>query len=290
MRPNTKYKQCVMIGIIFYSITVFTGCDSPVDNTDDDSTIHWTVENSPYIVEDNLVIEKGTKLMIEPGVTVAFKTARGLIIRGELSAIGTEKDSIIFTFSPDTSFVGFKEYWRGFKFDSCGTNTKLEYCFFKGYLSDEFAIICDNSSPTFKHCIFPSFTPHIETGGGIILCIHNSFPSIEYSRLSMGGFKTACVACANPSELINLDQSNPKLIQNDFYISNDGYAVVAGGFLDGNYINIWTGGGTSEIDTSLGNPVDKIGDGIFSTCSRSCINVDGVKNPLNEPNFPVAGF
>lgn len=58
-------------------------------------------------------------------------------------------------------------------------------------------------------------------------------------------------------------------------------AVAGGGFLDGNYINIHP----DKIDTSLGTPVDEVGDGIFTTTSESCINVDGITNPRATPHF-----
>jgi len=256
------------------------------ENNCKNDVIVWTAENSPYIM-DTFIIEKGIKLIIEPGVTVAFKTGCGLIVKGELSAIGTEADSIIFTASPDTSVVGFRDYWCGVKFDSCESNTRLEYCVFGKYFEMEFVISCDNSSPSFSHCVFPGFVPAIETGGGIIYCIHNSLPRIEYSRLSMYGYKTACVACAEPTEFINPDSSNPSIFQNDFYIYDNGYAVVGGGFLDENYINIWTGQGPNQIDTSLGRPVDEVGDGIFTTTSGSCKNVDGITNPRTNPNYSL---
>jgi len=249
------------------------------------NVIIWNAENSPYVI-NTFTIERGTKLIIEAGVTVAFKTGQKLIVKGKLQAIGTRSAPIKFTVSPDTSVLGYKDYWCGIEFDSCEDNTYLEYSIFEKYWGPEFAILCDNSSPTFNHCVFPGFTPAIETGGGIISCINNSSPRIEYSRLSMYGWYTVCVACAKPTGFINPDSSNPRLFENDFYITNDGYAVAGGGFLNGNYINIQPG----KVDTSLGIPVDEIGDGIFTTNSESCKNVDGITNPRITPHFPDNSF
>ena len=284
----------ICLSFFFILVSTFISCEdttSSVDNTDTTVTI-WTKENSPYVM-DTFIVEKGIKLIIEPGVTVAFKTGCGLIVKGELSAIGTEADSIIFIAYQDT--VYHKVLWGGVKFDSCESNTRLEYCVFKDYYfgtvepwsTDEFAILCDNSSPTFSRCMFLGVFTACETGGGVIRCMNNSSPCVKYSLLYMYGYKTACVACAPTyddlfNEYINPDSSNPSLFQNDFYINDDGYAVAGGGFLNGNYINILL----NKIDTSLGTPVDEVGDGIFTTNSTSCVNVDGITNPRATPHFP----
>jgi len=288
MKQIIHYGGCFVVVIILLLIlmAMFSNCETlrnPVDNSNN-NVIVWKAENSPYVM-DTFIVGKGTKLIIEPGVTVSFKTGCRLIVRGQLSAIGTEADPILFTASPDTSIVGYRDYWCGIRFDSCEANTRLEYCHFEKYMGGEFVLLCDNSSPTFSHCEFPGFVPAIETGGGIIRCMNNSSPRIEHSRLSMYGVKTACVACAEPYEFINPDSSNPRLFQNDFYIGYEGYAVAGGGFLDGNYIEIRKEDGTVEIDTSLGTPVDEFGDGIFTTNSMSCKNVDGITNPRATPYF-----
>lgn len=273
----------ICLSFFFILVSTFISCEdttNPNDNTDTTVTI-WTKENSPYVM-DTFIVEKGVKLIIEPGVTVAFKTGCGLIVKGELSAIGTEADSIIFTASPDTSVVGFRDYWCGVKFDSCENTTRLEYCIFEKYFGVEFVILCDNSSPTFSHCVFPSFVPAVESGGRLIHCVNNSSPLIQYSKLGACDWLSASVACAEPFDFINPDSSNPRLFENDFHIGSNDYAVAGGGFLNGNHINILPG----KVDTSLGTPVDEIGDGIFTTNSTSCVNVDGITNPRATPHFP----
>ena len=277
----------IFLIFFFIQMSTFISCEdttSSVDNTDTTVTI-WTKENSPYVM-DTFIVEKGVKLIIEPGVTVAFKTGCRLIVKGELSAIGTEADSIIFTASPDTSVVGYKDYWMGVRFDSCESNTRLEYCVFEKYAGAEFVILCDNSSPTFSHCKFLGPMLLAESSGRIIYCINNSSPCIEYSRLPGWKYKSSCIACERFIDFVNPDSSNPRIFYNDFYIYDGGYAVVGGGFLNGNYIEIRNRDETTEIDTSLGTPVDEIGDGIFTTNSTSCVNVDGITNPRVTPHFP----
>lgn len=252
--------------------------------TPENKDYDWIVENSPYIITDDYIIDTGDTLTIEPGVTAAFYTYRKLIVRGTLLAIGTEMDSIIFTVEPDPNFIGYKYHWLGVRFDTCSSDTRLEYCIFDRYWGTEFAIYCDNSSPTFSHCVFPLFDPNQETGGGTICCLNDASPRIEYCFIEASGFFGSAIACTKSDNFVNQSNSNPILFYNDIYVYRDAYAVVAGGFLDGNYINYINVNLEVKVDTSLGNPIDEIGDGIFTTTSGTCINVDGITNPAALPN------
>lgn len=73
---------------------------------------------SPYIWEGSLIIEEKAGLTVEPGVIIKFKHSAinqphaRLIVRGEMEAIGTEEEKIIFT--------SFREniYWDGLYFEN----------------------------------------------------------------------------------------------------------------------------------------------------------------------------
>jgi parallel beta-helix repeat protein len=69
----------------------------------------WTIQGSPYIIEGEAFVPYGKNLDIQPGVKVKFKTGNNcdyssenfnvgiLRVRGSLSAIGKEKEKIVFT-------------------------------------------------------------------------------------------------------------------------------------------------------------------------------------------------
>ncbi len=58
----------------------------------------WTLSQSPYVVMDDILVENGATLTIEPGVMVRFNVARNLTIQaGALKAQGTEQSPILFT-------------------------------------------------------------------------------------------------------------------------------------------------------------------------------------------------
>lgn len=47
----------------------------------------WKVDASPYMLRDDLLIERGAELLIEPGVEVKFAPMIGITVRGKLLAI-----------------------------------------------------------------------------------------------------------------------------------------------------------------------------------------------------------
>jgi hypothetical protein len=58
---------------------------------------HWTLDGSPYRVNGNLFVKKGTKLVIDPGVKIIFKGRYWLRLMGGMIAKGTASAMIVFT-------------------------------------------------------------------------------------------------------------------------------------------------------------------------------------------------
>ena len=57
----------------------------------------WKLQDSPFVVINNIIVDVGSTLTIEPGVEVKFGGAFYLSVRGNLSAIGTSAGKIRFT-------------------------------------------------------------------------------------------------------------------------------------------------------------------------------------------------
>ena len=94
---------------------------------------NWTVDNSPYIVTNNLIIQSDDSLIIDPGVEIKFDGNFRFDIFGYLESVGTETDSIIFTKNGD-------DYWMSLNFaDSANDSSKIQY-----------SIIFKNSNCTFS--------------------------------------------------------------------------------------------------------------------------------------------
>lgn len=57
----------------------------------------WTAVNSPYVLTSTIQIPAGITLTIEPGVTVFGKSSAGILVEGNIVAIGTPTVPITFT-------------------------------------------------------------------------------------------------------------------------------------------------------------------------------------------------
>lgn len=66
----------------------------------------WSATDSPYLVSGDVTVPTGVVLTVDPGVVVKFEANAALSFGGELSAVGTASDPIVFTSAKDDSFGG----------------------------------------------------------------------------------------------------------------------------------------------------------------------------------------
>lgn len=281
-----KSIKIILILCIFLFInllTFFVGCSDTASSVSDTTSTIWTKENSPYIITDTVYVDYDETLIIEPGTIIKFERYGALIVNGTLKAEGNKKDSIIFTSASENKYIS----WQGIHFDNCSDNSILKYCIVE--YGGEFCIVVTNSSPTISHCWLRHILPGSEMGGEVIFCRDNSSPLIKHCVISdFFNYRSVGIACY---------LSNPIIYQNDILCCDKHtcHAVLGGGFLNGNYLakDILRGDQVQYIsDASFGIPIDKLGDGICNTTSTDSlklfVNVDGVKNPRNTPNFSIS--
>ncbi|MBN1416839.1 MAG: T9SS type A sorting domain-containing protein [Bacteroidales bacterium] len=78
----------------------------------------WLKKSSPYLIKGDINIPVGDTLTIQPGSTVRFEGLYTINVQGTLLAVGTEKDSILFTVSDTTGIKNRDKYgWNGIRFD-----------------------------------------------------------------------------------------------------------------------------------------------------------------------------
>jgi parallel beta-helix repeat protein len=85
----------------------------------------WTRSNSPYIVLDNVSVENGVTLTIEPGVVVEFKDITSLTVNGTLIAEGNQTNMITFTSNNSNPQPGD---WDWINFNEASDASSIRYC------------------------------------------------------------------------------------------------------------------------------------------------------------------
>lgn len=114
-----------------------------------------TLGPGDVIIEDHLIVASGHTLTILPGTRLLFKGQYKLTVQGQLLAVGTAQDSIIFTHyyqHPDST-------WWGIRLDGARVPTRLEYCRIEygkadGDYNDGYGggISCQDCDATIRHC------------------------------------------------------------------------------------------------------------------------------------------
>jgi len=99
-------------------------------------------DKNPYLVKDALVVLPGARLIINPGTVIWFRSL-GLIVRGEIQILGTEKTPVRLA-SLGTST------WKGIMFDRSRSDNKIHYC---EILDAEFGIKASDSDVFIQNCL-----------------------------------------------------------------------------------------------------------------------------------------
>jgi hypothetical protein len=99
---------------------------------------NWTMAGSPYHVIGNTILSHGYTLTIDPGVVVKFDTLKALQIDGELIAVGTPQNRIVFTANSSTPGPGS---WAKIQFSDTAVDAQFDAS--GNYLSGSIMKYCD---------------------------------------------------------------------------------------------------------------------------------------------------
>lgn len=173
-----------------------------------DSTIavstEWTKDNSPYILQNDVVVSRGAILTIDPGVEVQFTssdtTKQGsgpnLVIQGGLKAVGNSTAPIAFNPSVQGSLWGAIYFYN-----SDSANSILQSCMIKGG-----RVVCNSSSPVITQSAIYGARSGVEVGA-------NSQPQIIGNRITADGYGINLLA----------DTASPVITGNEIYNNNYGF-------------------------------------------------------------------
>jgi parallel beta-helix repeat protein len=168
------------------------------------ASTNWTKDNSPYVIQNDIVISKGAILNLEPGVVIQFiATANGkpgsgpnLVIEGGLRAIGNSTAPIAFEPATTGSLWGALYFYNA---DSA--NCVLQGCLVKGG-----RIVCNGASPTITQCAIYGAKTGIEIYA-------NSQPQIVNNRITANGYGIS----------LRSETASPVITNNEIYNNNVGF-------------------------------------------------------------------
>ena len=133
-----------------YTLSFDFGEGTPLSGVLTGTNLHWTAENSPYIVNANILVEEGTELTIDPGVTVQFTGNYYLKVTGTISALGTKSEPIVFVQSGDNL-----NYWAGISIDSTTSlNVTNTYTYASGNILKNCMVIGANTPLTLNSATY----------------------------------------------------------------------------------------------------------------------------------------
>ena len=188
----------------------------------------WDKIGSPYNLSDDLVIAPGSTLTIKPGVTIKLSRGTSLIVEGDLRAIGSPSEPILFTSASanpapgDWGSLRFATLDTTLSYDESGAfikGSRLDYCIIeyggtpaqgtpREFLGG--AIHCRKSSPYFTHL---TLRHNFSLYGGGIYCHEFASPYIEdclflENRAQENGGGLACFFYSNAIIKRNVFQAN----------------------------------------------------------------------------------
>lgn len=268
-------------------------------------SINFNSIDNLYEVNCNIVILNSDTLKLIPGDTIKFIQILAppifikynLIIYGNLQAIGN-KDKIIFLGDPESDW-GIGNAWNGIQIYNTSKNGEsvLKYCIITKAklegINEQTSVFIENSSPIIDNCTFCLISSGDLTGGCSAIGLRGqSYPVI--SNCTFKEIANGVAIWCNPFEYQDTVNYPSPLIYNCNIMksvqgiywppSYNNHVILYGGFLDNCYLGIPF---SNLADTSLGYPIDTIGDGICQTIS-TCTStpryylVDGVVNPRSD--------
>ena len=98
---SVKYKVH-LLSVIFLSLVTIVRTDTVFREATVNNRRILTLSDSPYLIENDVLVDQEGELVIEPGVTLKFSPGAGITVRGVLTAEGLPENKIVFTSAEET--------------------------------------------------------------------------------------------------------------------------------------------------------------------------------------------
>jgi len=160
----------------------------------------WYAGASPYVITDTIIVKDKAKLSIEPGTEIKSR-GPGIIVRGQLEAIGGKENIITFSTAEETKI------WQGIIFEN--VKEKENILKFVHIRNAEIAVQIVASSPFISRCELTENETAVKVVGAF------SQPSLEENIVHKNKNRAVIVE----------DGAKPKLIANEILDNKEGILV-----------------------------------------------------------------
>ena len=194
------------------------------------------LSNSPYLVKQDLIIDEGATLYIEPGVVINFDQNTSIIARdGGVVGRGTHEQPILFASSGASPSAG--DYMNAVRFEKrTSVNSFFEYCVVE-YAMTAFDIYY--GTPEISYCYIAD---NAQCG---VYCRNDAAPRIFYSTIA-GNLGEGGVKCVG--------MSRPKINHNNFL--NNAVAIQAFSSIQIDARHNWWGNNPPDKDVIWGDNIN----------------------------------
>jgi parallel beta-helix repeat protein len=252
-----------------------------------------TLEASPHIILEDIIVPPSLTLTIEPGVTVAFAEGTSLFVAGQLSAIGAAGQPITFTRDQDNGYWGVIGLY-GSQEDNRLAHATVEYAGQASYKGHAFAgvsaydghlTIEDSQIHDTGHTAL-DFVESIayvrrnrvhDTASGTGLRAQRSFVEAEDNVFH------DLYGASNGINLSHVDGSVGGAIRNNLIYSVQGDCISLDGVtlpVEGNELHHCTGTGISWRSAAPAGGV--IRNNLIYSAQGDCIHLDGIILPIER--------
>jgi hypothetical protein len=175
-----------------------------------------SIDKSPYLVRDALVVQPGARLTMKPGTVIWFRSL-GIIVKGEIQILGTEDNPV------RLSSLG-RSTWKGIFLDRSRRENKINYC----VVSDaEFGFRASKSKVSIQNSQFQDNVWGIvmeesraEISGSLIRTSQKSGIAARQANILV----ESSVITENSSGGFLLENSKAKIVQNNI-VNNGGWEI-----------------------------------------------------------------
>lgn len=226
-------------------------------------TTSTTWDSGVYVINNNIDLESGNTLTVDPGVIVKFKSGVQLRIYGTLHAVGRADSQVVFTSYNDDSYGGDTNgdgnngapspgYWRTLRFESSASNSVLRNAIVKfagGSYSDGNLELTSGATPVIDSCYISRSADH----------------GIDINNTT-NGLVTSTYISGNQNHGVNLDGSSEFTFTDCVFEGNGGNGIYAddGSSLDTLMNNQFIGNGSNGAQDDRATVVQYISGNIFS--------------------------